>query len=108
MLWNKPWHAQPSKSWRAPRITQGELRHSRENSLDGVIVNDFCAQLHIRCHDVVCTLGNNMNNTTLLFPPADRARLQLAAYSISLYNESGAVLVGVLSKGNCTISFSED
>jgi hypothetical protein len=49
-----------------------------------------------------------MDDITVLFPPVDGASLHLAADSISLHDESAAVLVGILPKRNRAILLDEN
>jgi len=68
-----------------------------------LIVDNFCAELNIRCHNFISTYGDHIDDVTVLFPPVDGTGLHLAADSISLHDESVAVLVGILSKGDRAI-----
>jgi hypothetical protein len=62
----------------------------------------------VRSHDVIRTLGDHMDDITVLLPPGDRARLHLAAYPVSLQDKSAAVLVGILPEGDRTILLDEN
>jgi hypothetical protein len=70
-----------------------------------MVLSSMIFALNIRCHDVIRTLGDHMDDITLHFSPVDGTVLRLAADSIALQDESAAVLVGVLSKTKSHLPF---
>jgi len=97
------------KLHRTARIPYAELvGHSRENARDRVVVDDRCAELNVRCHDVARACGEEMDDIAVFPSRFDGAGLHLPADFVSFHDEAAAELVGTRLEGYAAALIGKD